>query len=169
MSDSVKLTKVGSRNRLAFVIFSIIVLFILFFSLIMAYFNQPAPPLQLTEKENAHQLPQLEVDQEHPQHEDKPILNNEIQDYKRKIQRALKKQVAKAYPAREKMMRKSGKTILNFEIEDSGNLTNIAIIKSSGNTNLDNAAIKALQLAKLPPPPTDFPRNVSVPVVFSIE
>lgn len=96
--------------------------------------------------------------------------SNEINAYKIKIQRTLQQQADNAYPYREKMMRKTGKVILSFSVSSAGRLLNVSIQKSSGNSNLDNAAIKAAEKTQISSaPPSGFPSKLTVPVDFSIE
>lgn len=94
---------------------------------------------------------------------------SEISAYKAILQRALQRRANNAYPAREKMMRKTGTVTLSFSVLPSGQVSNVQVINSSGNSNLDAAAIKAAQGTKTEPPPVGFPTNVTVPVRFAIE
>lgn len=94
---------------------------------------------------------------------------NEINAYKVTLQRALQRRANNTYPAREKMMRKTGTVTLSFSVSSSGQVTNVQVINSSGNSNLDAAAVKAAQGTKTDAPPAGFPSNVTVPVRFSIE
>ena len=94
---------------------------------------------------------------------------NEINAYKVTLQRALQRRANNTYPAREKMMRKTGTVTLSFSVSSSGQVTNVQVINSSGNSNLDAAAVKAAQGTKTDAPPAGFPSNVTVPVRFAIE
>lgn len=94
---------------------------------------------------------------------------NEINAYKVTLQRALQRRANNTYPAREKMMRKTGTVTLSFSVSPSGQVTNVQVINSSGNSNLDAAAVKAAQGTKTEAPPAGFPSNVTVPVRFAIE
>ncbi|WP_448906387.1 energy transducer TonB family protein [Haemophilus parahaemolyticus] len=93
----------------------------------------------------------------------------EINAYKSALQRALQRQANNAYPTRERMMRKMGTVTLSFTISPAGQLINVSVVSSSGNSNLDAAAVKAAQSTKISPPPAGFPNHVTVPVKFSIE
>lgn len=93
----------------------------------------------------------------------------EINAYKSVLQRALQRQANNAYPTRERMMRKMGTVTLSFTVSTAGQLTNVSVVSSSGNSNLDAAAVKAAQSTKTSPPPAGFPNHVTVPVKFSIE
>ena len=93
----------------------------------------------------------------------------EINAYKSALQRALQRQANNAYPTRERMMRKMGTVTVSFTVSPTGQLTNVSVVSSSGNSNLDAAAVKAAQSTKTSPPPEGFPNHVTVPVKFSIE
>ena len=93
----------------------------------------------------------------------------EINAYKSALQRALQRQANNAYPTRERMMRKMGTVTVSFTVSPTGQLTNVSVVSSSGNSNLDAAAVKAAQSTKTSPPPEGFPSHVTVPVKFSIE
>lgn len=94
---------------------------------------------------------------------------NEINAYKARLQKALQQQANNTYPQREKMLRKMGTVTLAFQILPSGKVTAIKIINSSGNHNLDMAAIRAAERIKMNmPPPKGFPTDITVPIKFSI-
>ncbi|WP_373779181.1 energy transducer TonB [Glaesserella sp.] len=94
---------------------------------------------------------------------------NELNAYKAQLQKMLQQRAYNAYPQREKMMRKTGTVTLSFSVSSSGQVTNVNVSKSSGNTNLDNAAVKAAQSTRMnSPPPAGFPSSLIVPVRFSI-
>lgn len=94
---------------------------------------------------------------------------NEISAYKAQLQRALQQRAGNSYPPREKMMRKEGVVTISLLISPSGQVTNVSVIKSSGNSNLDAAAVKAAESTKMSsPPPAGFPTNLTVPIRFSI-
>lgn len=94
---------------------------------------------------------------------------NEISAYRAALQRALQRRANNSYPQREKMMRKTGTVTIKFTVTSSGKLANVAVVKSSGNTNLDTAAVKSAEGVQVSPPPAGFPSQLSVPVKFSIE
>lgn len=94
----------------------------------------------------------------------------EINAYKAQLQRTLQQRANNAYPQREKMMRKTGTVTLSFQLSSSGQVVNVQVINSSGNSNLDAAAMKAAQSTKMnSAPPAGFPTSLTVPVKFSIQ
>ncbi|AUI66108.1 MULTISPECIES: energy transducer TonB [Glaesserella] len=96
--------------------------------------------------------------------------SGEINAYKAQLQRTLQQRANNAYPQREKMMRKTGTVTLSFQLSSTGQVTNVQVINSSGNSNLDAAAVKAAQSTKMSsPPPAGFPTSLTVPVKFSIQ
>lgn len=94
---------------------------------------------------------------------------SDIAAYKSALQRALQRKAANSYPQREKMMRKTGTVTIQFSVSSSGAISNVSVINSSGNSNLDNAAVKSAQSVSMPPPPAGFPTSVTVPIKFSLE
>lgn len=94
----------------------------------------------------------------------------EVNAYKAELQRQLQRRANNSYPQREKMMRKTGVVTLKFSISASGQLVDVAVTNSSGNSRLDEAAVKAAertQMSSAPPP--GFPTSLTVPVRFSLE
>ena len=94
---------------------------------------------------------------------------NDIAAYKSALQRALQRKAANSYPQREKMMRKTGTVTIQFSVSSSGAISNVSVINSSGNSNLDNAAVRSAESVSMPPPPAGFPTSVTVPIKFSLE
>lgn len=95
---------------------------------------------------------------------------SEIGAYRALLQRSLQQRSNNAYPQREKMMRRTGIVTLSISISPTGKVINVKVVNSSGNTNLDNAAVKAAESTNLnSPPPVGFPTNLTVPVKFSIQ
>lgn len=94
---------------------------------------------------------------------------SELSAYKTALQRALQRKANNSYPQREKMMRKTGTVTIKFTITSSGAISNVSVVNSSGNSNLDNAAVKSAQAVSMPPPPAGFPPSVTVPIKFSLE
>ncbi|MDH2997441.1 hypothetical protein A1D22_06865 [Pasteurellaceae bacterium LFhippo2] len=95
---------------------------------------------------------------------------NEIGAYQAQLQRALQQRATNAYPQRERMMRKTGVVTLSLSVSSSGQVVNVNVVNSSGNSNLDAAAVKAAQSTKLSAsPPAGFPSSLVVPVRFSIQ
>ncbi|QLB15288.1 energy transducer TonB [Mannheimia granulomatis] len=94
---------------------------------------------------------------------------NEISAYKAALQRALQRKANNSYPQREKMMRKTGTVTIKFSISASGAISNVSVLNSSGNSNLDAAAVRSAEGLNVSPPPAGFPTQVTVPVKFAIE
>ncbi|QIM65972.1 energy transducer TonB [Mannheimia granulomatis] len=94
---------------------------------------------------------------------------NEISAYKVALQRALQRKANNSYPQREKMMRKTGTVTIKFSISASGAISNVSVVSSSGNSNLDAAAVRSAEGLNVSPPPAGFPTQVTVPVKFAIE
>ncbi|WP_301098500.1 energy transducer TonB [Otariodibacter sp.] len=95
--------------------------------------------------------------------------NGDLNRYKAQLQKALQHQANNSYPRREQMMRKTGTVTLSFSISSSGKLINVKVVKSSGNSNLDVAAVKAAQNTDMKSaPPTGFPSSLTVPIRFSL-
>lgn len=95
--------------------------------------------------------------------------SNQHNAYRVTLQRALQQRANSSYPQREKMMRKMGTVVLKFTLTPTGQITNVQVQKSSGNDNLDAAAVKAAQSTKPPAPPSGFPSSISVPVKFVVQ
>ena len=94
---------------------------------------------------------------------------SEINAYKVALQKALQQRANNAYPQREKMMRKTGVVTLSFSVSASGQVINVSVSNSSGNSNLDAAALKAAQSTSIgSAPPAGFPSSLIVPVRFSV-
>lgn len=94
---------------------------------------------------------------------------SELAAYKTALQRALQRKANNSYPQREKMMRKTGTVTIKFTLTSSGAISNVSVVNSSGNSNLDNAAVNSAQAVSMPPPPAGFPPSVTVPIKFSLE
>ncbi|WP_455817233.1 TonB family protein [Pseudomonas cerasi] len=75
----------------------------------------------------------------------------------------------KHYPQRAKQARSGGVVNVRFNIEKDGSLTDPQLISSSGNRDLDNAALQAVrQSNSIGPRPGDFGRTASVTIRFSL-
>lgn len=94
---------------------------------------------------------------------------NEIAAYKAALQRALQRKASNSYPQREKMMRKTGTVTIKFNVSASGTISSVAVVNSSGNSNLDAAAVRSAEGLSVSAPPAGFPPQVAVPVKFSLE
>lgn len=76
----------------------------------------------------------------------------------------------KRYPQRAKMMRKQGTATVSFNIAADGSISGAKVSKSSGNDDLDNAAVQAVQSAKpIGPRPAGMSSALSVPMSFTIQ
>ncbi|MCK3654506.1 hypothetical protein A4G19_01580 [Pasteurellaceae bacterium Macca] len=96
--------------------------------------------------------------------------SNEINAYKALLQRMLQQRANNAYPQREKLMRRTGTVTLALTVSPSGQVMNVRVANSSGNSNLDAAAVKAAQSTFLNrAPPAGFPSSLTVPVRFSLQ
>lgn len=96
--------------------------------------------------------------------------SNDINAYKTQLQRALQQRANSVYPQREKMMRKGGIVTISFHFSSTGEISQVSVVNSAGNTNLDNAAVRAAQSTRMnTSPPVGFPRSFSVPIKFSVQ
>lgn len=93
----------------------------------------------------------------------------ELQAYMAGLRTALQRKAMSTYPAREKMMRKTGVVKLAFSVSPSGQVTNVRLLSSSGSEGLDAAAIKVAQSLKHSPPPSNLPATISVPIRYAIQ
>lgn len=90
-----------------------------------------------------------------------------IDSYRTQLRRAIERQ--KRYPRRAQMMNKQGVVRISFTLNANGSLSNIRVSKSSGNKDLDNAALKAVQKAhSVGPRPANMEANVTVGLEFSL-
>jgi len=77
------------------------------------------------------------------------------------------------YPEAAKTHIEQGESIIQFELMPNGKLQDIQIVRSSGNTNLDQAALTAVRASS----PVKFPNSLSlrealtlrIPVMFHIQ
>lgn len=75
----------------------------------------------------------------------------------------------KRYPQRAKQARAGGVVNVRFNVEDDGSLTNPQLVSSSGNRDLDNAALQAVRQSNaVGPRPSGFGRSASVNIRFSL-
>lgn len=76
----------------------------------------------------------------------------------------------KRYPSKAQKMRKEGTVVVSFAISKGGSISNIRVSKSSGNKDLDKAAVKAVRrVGTFKPRPDNVPGNLSVPINFKIK
>lgn len=93
---------------------------------------------------------------------------SEIAAYRTALRREIERN--KRYPQRAKMMRKQGIVQISFNLGNDGSLNNPQISSSSGNEDLDNAALQAVQQARsIGSPPAGMGRNLTVPISFKIQ
>lgn len=93
---------------------------------------------------------------------------SEIDAYRSALRREIERN--KRYPQRAKMMRKQGIVQVSFTLGNDGALNNPKVVNSSGNEDLDNAALQAVQQARsIGSPPAGLGRNITVPVSFKIQ
>lgn len=93
---------------------------------------------------------------------------SEIDAYRSALRREIERN--KRYPQRAKMMRKQGIVQISFSLGNDGALNNPRIVSSSGNEDLDNAALQAVEQARsIGSPPAGMGRNITVPVSFKIQ
>lgn len=74
--------------------------------------------------------------------------------YQLEIRQAIDKE--KRYPYSALDARKQGKVTIGFDDIGDCKADNFEIVKSSGDANLDHAALMAVYFAKLPPKPPEF-------------
>lgn len=74
--------------------------------------------------------------------------------YQLEMRQAIDKE--KRYPYGALDARKFGKVTIGFDDKGDGKADNFEIIKSSGDANLDHAALMAVYFAKLPPKPPEL-------------
>ena len=93
---------------------------------------------------------------------------SELDAYRSALRREIERH--KRYPARAKMMRKQGVVTVSFTIGADGSITGVAIAKSSGVEDLDNAALSAVNSARsIGPRPAGMGASISVPISFKID
>lgn len=84
----------------------------------------------------------------------------------------LKIESKKKYPRQAKAMRREGRVTVSFIIMPSGKIRDLAVEHSSGNKQLDQAALLAIrQSSPLPAPPRSFfsgPQTVELAIVFEL-
>ncbi|BEM31128.1 protein TonB [Serratia marcescens] len=75
----------------------------------------------------------------------------------------------KRYPQRAKQARTGGVVNVRFNVGDDGSLTDPQLVSSSGNRDLDNAALQAVRQSNaVGPRPPGFGRSASVNIRFSL-
>ncbi|MBZ9797121.1 TonB family protein [Mesorhizobium sp. ES1-4] len=76
----------------------------------------------------------------------------------------------KRYPSGARSRRSQGNTNVAFTMDASGRVISARVVRSSGDPELDHAALAVLQGATVPPPPPELGSRVSrtAPFVFSL-
>jgi len=93
---------------------------------------------------------------------------DELMSYKRIVFGLLAR--VKHYPesARERGAR--GAAVISFTIDDAGELTNVSLLRSSGDTDLDVESLAlAARAAPFPKPPPDAQRSFAAEITFGVE
>ncbi|MFZ7276187.1 energy transducer TonB [Avibacterium endocarditidis] len=93
-------------------------------------------------------------------------------DVKNAYMGALRREIERhrRYPQRAKMMHKQGIATVSFNIAADGSLSNIQLAKSSGNNDLDKAALEAVSRTKsIGARPAGLSSSMTVPIRFSIQ
>ena len=94
--------------------------------------------------------------------------SDEANAYRSALRREIERH--KRYPQRAKVMRKQGIVTVGFNIGSDGTLSGERVIKSSGNEDLDNAALEAVRRARsIGPRPNGVSSSISVPISFTIQ
>lgn len=84
---------------------------------------------------------------------------------------ALRKEIErnKHYPQRAKLMRKQGIATIHFHLRQDGSIINVSIKNSSGNSDLDAAALNAVRNTRpIGPRPLTMQEINAVPIRFSL-
>ncbi|MDH2924392.1 outer membrane transport energization protein TonB [Nicoletella semolina] len=93
-----------------------------------------------------------------------------IDVYRSQLQKSLQRYAMNSYPKREQLMRRAGVVTIALSVDSTGQVVNVTITHSSGNENLDKAAVRAAQSVKMKTaPPAGFPNRLTVPIRFSID
>lgn len=91
--------------------------------------------------------------------------NGQFDEYRAKIRQEVERN--KEYPRRARKMKISGNVLIRFQITANGKLTSPAIITSSGNELLDNAAIAAVNRSQpVGNPPLGFTSSLTLTIEF---
>ncbi|QLB13499.1 outer membrane transport energization protein TonB [Bisgaardia hudsonensis] len=92
---------------------------------------------------------------------------SELDAYRSALRREIERH--KRYPQRARMMRKQGVVMVSFSIAADGTLTNVNVVKSSGASDLDEAALTAVKSARsIGPRPAGLGTSISVPISFKL-
>ncbi|AZI14871.1 energy transducer TonB [Avibacterium paragallinarum] len=92
---------------------------------------------------------------------------DEVKAYLLALRREFERQ--KRYPQRAKLMRKQGIVKISFSVANNGTIGNIKVAQSSGNADLDNAALNAVKNAQsVGPKPLGLQEINVVPIRFTL-
>ncbi|PHM62436.1 energy transducer TonB [Xenorhabdus ishibashii] len=72
--------------------------------------------------------------------------NSEVDNYYARLRQEIERH--KRYPRKAKRMKQQGSVIVKFMLQNDGSITAAGIVQSSGNSAIDNEALKTLSLAK---------------------
>lgn len=90
--------------------------------------------------------------------------NDEMKAYIAKLYRIFYKRINDAYP-KDRNRGITGTVMFKISLSPTGQITNIALVKPSGNSRLDEASTKAAQqTTQIDPPPKGFPSNFTLPI-----
>lgn len=94
---------------------------------------------------------------------------DKIAIYKHRLLKDVTLMAQPSYPESAKTEKHQGKVTLKFHLSDTGVISKVVMVKSSGYDELDQAAINALQqLQGLGKPPEGFPSTLTVPIRYKI-
>ncbi len=89
--------------------------------------------------------------------------------YRAGLQRAISRTANRHYPRKAKRMRKQGTVSVRFRLGRNGSISQVSVVRSSGNSSLDRGAIKALRrLGRYKPPPAGFPSSLTIAIRFRL-
>jgi len=76
----------------------------------------------------------------------------------------------KTYPEAARRDGVEGRVTLRFTMDRAGMVTDVALVRGSGSTVLDEAAIALLRGSRLPAPPAPAPDHISItlPIRYSL-
>lgn len=75
----------------------------------------------------------------------------------------------KSYPRSSQRRREEGVAYIQFSIDGSGNVLSAGLVRSSGYSELDAAAVKLVQRASpVPAPPPGTPRSITAPITYDL-
>ncbi len=77
---------------------------------------------------------------------------------------------AKEYPEAAKQRGARGSAVVSFAIDDAGQLTNVSLLRSSGDSDLDIESVALVaRAAPFPKPPADAQREFAAEITFGLE